>query len=587
MLRPSSSPGRVGALHGASFGLSFALALAGCVAAPPDGGGPAPEPVGAASQSVSLGCSDNTFNAPCDPDGFGPLSECEGVCRLDAKGGMACFAVTSLGGTPADLDGRLCGTPSSNDCGYLGRLCQSGKCVDPNGIGERLPDGIPCQPNAWSHLCDGACKNGFCQGLGKATCPYGRGGVGAATNCLFATCDPHSPTTCVSLPLAKATLCDDGSVCTVAPDSCDGAGTCSGPALDCNDGDPCTVDSCDPKTGCAHVQAADGASCADADPCNGAETCHAGKCLAGAPLACNDGNVCTADACVKNVGCVFIAVQDGTSCSDGNACNGAEACLAGACAAGVPLACDDGIACTVDACDPVKGCVHTPVGCADAGAGGGPGTGGAGGVGGGGGIGGAGGVAGTGGAGGVAPPNDAGAGGANAGGHAGTGGQGGTTSAGGSGGANAGGNAGTGGHGGATSAGGAGGANAGGHAGTGGGGHAGGATSAGGAGGAGASAGGHAAAGGHATTSSSGAAGAGGVAPLGRAPLDPSETGGCGCRVAPRAGADEGALFAALAVGAAAMRRRRRARRDGRAPRAAPSREPPAAPGIGAAEPPA
>src|SRR5215475_2897491 len=38
------------------------------------------------------------------------------------------------------------------------------------------------------------------------------------------------------------------------------------------------------------------------------------------------------------------------ACSDGNFCNGTELCVAGACAAGTPPSCDDGVACTADSC---------------------------------------------------------------------------------------------------------------------------------------------------------------------------------------------------------------------------------------------
>ena len=40
-----------------------------------------------------------------------------------------------------------------------------------------------------------------------------------------------------------------------------------------------------------------------------------------------------------------------TQCADGVFCNGAETCVAGACAPGVPPTCDDGVDCTRDSCD--------------------------------------------------------------------------------------------------------------------------------------------------------------------------------------------------------------------------------------------
>jgi len=52
---------------------------------------------------------------------------------------------------------------------------------------------------------------------------------------------------------AALSSCEDGLVCT-GPDSCDGAGACvTGSGDPCDDSDPCTADSCDEMTGCAHA----------------------------------------------------------------------------------------------------------------------------------------------------------------------------------------------------------------------------------------------------------------------------------------------------------------------------------------------
>ncbi len=49
---------------------------------------------------------------------------------------------------------------------------------------------------------------------------------------------------------AAGTPCSDGSVCTSA-ETCDAAGSCNaGAVLTCDDGDPCTSDTCDPTLGC-------------------------------------------------------------------------------------------------------------------------------------------------------------------------------------------------------------------------------------------------------------------------------------------------------------------------------------------------
>ena len=72
--------------------------------------------------------------------------------------------------------------------------------------------------------------------------------------------------------------------------------------------------------------------------CNGHEACHEGGfCLQESPPTCyGDGNPCTVDSCDPIVGCLFTPVPDGTSCNDANACTVRDACTSGACA-GVPV----------------------------------------------------------------------------------------------------------------------------------------------------------------------------------------------------------------------------------------------------------
>src|SRR5204863_12632 len=149
--------------------------------------------------------------------------------------------------------------------------------------------------------------------------------------------------------------------------ACDGAETCQGgvctpgPALVCDDGNPCTADTCDPVSGCQHSNVGNGTPCPDATVCNGAETCQNGACTAGTPLNCDDVNPCTIDTCSATFGCQHTPVVNGTSCTDATLCNGDETCQAGACNPGTPLNCNDGNACTTDSCNAVSGCIHTPI----------------------------------------------------------------------------------------------------------------------------------------------------------------------------------------------------------------------------------
>ena len=135
--------------------------------------------------------------------------------------------------------------------------------------------------------------------------------------------------------------CDaDGSVCT-DKDACQAGQCVAGPAVTCDDKNPCTTDSCDKAKGCQY--AANSSSCDDGDACTNKDICSAKKCtgtpleksacddkdpctkdtcdqVAGCvhkpqPKVCDDGNACTVDTCVKGSGCKNAAVQDNTICS--------------------------------------------------------------------------------------------------------------------------------------------------------------------------------------------------------------------------------------------------------------------------------
>ena len=83
---------------------------------------------------------------------------------------------------------------------------------------------------------------------------------------------------------------------------------------ECDDGDACTTETCNPD-----APGADAFGCLRALP------------------NCDDGNVCTADGCDPGTGCTHL-----------------------------PISCDDGQRCTIDACTPGSGCGHVQVlGCAN------------------------------------------------------------------------------------------------------------------------------------------------------------------------------------------------------------------------------
>ena len=227
-------------------------------------------------------------------------------------------------------------------------------CVDGPSV-VCADDGIACTLEACSEAvggCDTMLDDATCVAAGQQFCTTGG---------------------CVSgNPCADDSDCDDGNACDgIETCQCDSPpcsvpanpGVCvpNAPTLNCFDGIPCTSDACieddpaSPGMNMAHCENTPvNAACADGNPCNGDEICDPGMdCLPGTPPNCDDGIACTTDACLPQFGCFSSSGQ----CDDGTVCNGAEVCTVGVgCQAGTPPNCgDDGFACTIESCDEAAG----------------------------------------------------------------------------------------------------------------------------------------------------------------------------------------------------------------------------------------
>ena len=162
---------------------------------------------------------------------------------------------------------------------------------------------------------------------------------------------------CLHLP-TDAT-CSDAMICTVG-DTC-AQGVClSGSVTNCDDENVCTNDACDPTLGCQHVF--NSAPCFDGDACSTGDGCFGGVCVSGSgTLNCDDGNACTDDACFGPIGCTHVGLN-ASACNDGNACLLGEVCGNGVCLPGTATPdCNDNHDCTSDACNPASGCTNTPI----------------------------------------------------------------------------------------------------------------------------------------------------------------------------------------------------------------------------------
>ena len=220
---------------------------------------------------------------------------------------------------------------------------------DPDGPPVSFAPGDACATAPDGTLCDDgnacttndACVNGACVGGAALVCDDGN-------VCTDDSCDPVQGCRF----LENSVPCDDGNACTTN-DTCAGGACVGGAPPNCDDGNGCTDDSCDAVQGCRHVNNTN--PCNDGDACTTNDTCLGGTCVGGAPPSCDDGNICTTDACDPAVGCTH--TNNNVICNDGDACTGNDVCLDGACG-GTPINCDDGNVCTDDSCDPATGCRH-------------------------------------------------------------------------------------------------------------------------------------------------------------------------------------------------------------------------------------
>ncbi len=242
------------------------------------------------------------------------------------------------------------------DCTAL-NPCLAGFCNTATGdcgLGDATA-GTSCDDNNVCTASDG------CDGKGNC--------VGTALNpakdcddknpCTQDICDPAKPGGCDHIAVAGPQSCD-GDPCT--DDACN-AGKCVSTKVDCDDFKPCTQDACkaaangtDPE--CSYVKLNKG-DCADSEPCAEEATCVDGACKVSKPKVCDDGNPCTKDSCLDKAGGCLYLDQLGP-CNDGSGCTTEDTCKAGKCA-GKLKDCADGDACTLDKCDPVTAKCENPL----------------------------------------------------------------------------------------------------------------------------------------------------------------------------------------------------------------------------------
>lgn len=324
-------------MRSARFSLVFGLlattstVLVGCGTAEVQGVVESAEDGAALDAGLDTGVADTAAN-DTGPADTGAESQCINkfdCLKLDLKGQTPCTV-------PDCVEGQ---------CVFVAHE-EGAKCDDPTqtGLDECLE--TRCDANA-------ECK--------AAARPDGAACEGDAT-----TLDECQVTACVA-GKCGVTNKPDATLCGVGACKHCKEGLCAvKSADDLDDGNPCTLDSCDVNSGEQHKKVTDiTAVCDDGDSCTGDGTCLDGACKA-SPLDCDDGLTCTADTC-GDKGCEHTA--NDTKCSDEDPCLEIGCDLAAGCTTtkvNVDEKCSDGDdECTKDdACDEAGLCAGTPVcGC--------------------------------------------------------------------------------------------------------------------------------------------------------------------------------------------------------------------------------
>ena len=309
------------------------------------------------------GCDHESLEGEClDGDACTIGDHCEdGVCVgqpivCDDENPCTDDLCDGLGGCTTEFNSAPC--DDADPC-TVSDSCQAGVCAgyavacecEADADCASLEDGDLCNGTLF---CDTSKLPYLCavEPGSVVLCPLPVPGPDAI--CSQASCDPQTGA-CSLIPDHEGYACEDGDSCTVG-DLCDGGSCVPGVAPICKDDNPCTDDACDPEVGC--VFSSNSGPCQDGDVCTTQDSCEQGVCVGGPALLCDDGNPCTEDSCDADVGCTA-APLSGTPCDDGNACSGIDLCQDGTCVGTSVTDCGDGNPCTDDACDPLTGCITT------------------------------------------------------------------------------------------------------------------------------------------------------------------------------------------------------------------------------------
>jgi len=195
-------------------------------------------------------CTPQTLYRDDDGDGWGQCDDAVQTCS--AAGAYTASQCGDCDDAQSDINpdaAEACGDGVDNNC---------------NGFTDCADLGCPGGGSASLTYCNGSCVDTESDIDHCSTCGAACAGGSQCADpvCIGGSCGLDGGS-------FQGNACDDQNACT-ASDTCD-TGSCTGTPIDCDDGEQCTVDSCDSLTGCNFEPVADGT------PCTGG-TCNSGVC---------------------------------------------------------------------------------------------------------------------------------------------------------------------------------------------------------------------------------------------------------------------------------------------------------------------
>ena len=260
----------------------------------------------------------------------------------EAPSALPSDAATDTAVGPSDGQTIRCGESTCTAPAVCVASVQATRCRCPLGYLDVRGDGSDCR-DMNECLIPGICgRNGKCTNtVGSYQCECAAPAFVALGNiCVCADgyarssdgeCLAQDGIACETDDNCLTHHCEGGTCCAV---QCDRPAECqTSEAVSCKDG----------KT-CSYAALPDGTPCDDARACRIGSVCDSGKCTGGVALDCDDANPCTDDSCEEPVGCLNYNHQ--RACDDENPCTLNDACSVGVCS-GDTKRCEAG----VDACN--------------------------------------------------------------------------------------------------------------------------------------------------------------------------------------------------------------------------------------------